>query len=166
MNKIQKMIIAILSGVLVVMIGVLLFRGTGNSEPVVIIGDFEEPSLDLAAVEGKPEKIDEKLNYQDIVIEDRVKVGMCGNLYLDENKVNIYLTSYETNEFYCKVKLYNEDELLGETGLIKPGEYVTSLVLDVVPSETTPLTAKILTYEPDTYYSKGSISANIGIIVE
>lgn len=168
MNKLQKMVLFILSGILVIMLGVLIVRtndAANSTEPR--IGDFIAPEFDVNAVTGKPENIDTILNYQNIVIEDRISVSMCGNLFVEEGTVDVYFTSDENNDFHAKVKIYSFDgKLLGETGLIKPGEYVESIVLDTVPEASTSVIAKILTYEPNTYYSKGSINATIVLNVE
>lgn len=50
--------------------------------------------------------------------------------------------------------------MLGQTGLLKPGEYVEYLALDTLPGNA-PVIAKILTYQPETYYSMGSASAEM-----
>ena len=55
---------------------------------------------------------------------------------------------------------------LGETGLIKPGEYVQSVELDRVPKVGTPIVLKIMAYQPDTYYSEGAVSLNTTISEE
>ena len=47
--------------------------------------------------------------------------------------------------------------VLGETGLLRPGEYVRAAALNTVPAQTVPVTVKIMAYEPETYYSAGSV---------
>ena len=50
--------------------------------------------------------------------------------------------------------------ILGETGLVRPGEYVQTVALTTIPKSGTPITLKIMAYEPDTYYSAGAASLN------
>ena len=50
---------------------------------------------------------------------------------------------------------------LGSSGLLKPGEYVQSVALERIPPKSSSILAKILSYEPQTYYSMGSASAEI-----
>ena len=52
--------------------------------------------------------------------------------------------------------LDEQDAVLGESGLIRPGEYVQAVKLDTVPRSTANVSLKIMAYEPETYYSAGS----------
>ncbi len=51
-------------------------------------------------------------------------------------------------------------KLLGETGLIKPGEYVKSVKLNESPEAGSDIRLRIVAYEPETYYSAGSVVLN------
>ena len=95
-------------------------------------------------------------------------IGLCGNLTVkDDNTVDIYFTSDIGNQFWAKIKLFDEaGNLLGESGLIKAGEYVQSVKLTNPPETSETVIAKILTYEEDTYYSKGSVTAQLMLNVE
>ena len=66
-----------------------------------------------------------------------------------------------SGQMHGLVMLDAEGNVLGETGLLEPGQYVRSLRLDTVPKKDGLVTARILTYEPDTYYSLGSANAQI-----
>ena len=69
----------------------------------------------------------------------------------------------EASDFgYISVKqlLDAKGNLLGETGVLRPGEYVEFVSLTSLPKKAE-VVARILTYEPDTYYSMGSASAEI-----
>lgn len=46
--------------------------------------------------------------------------------------------------------------ILGESGLLRPGEYVRAVRLEKIPKQPTPVSLKIMAYEPETYYSAGS----------
>ena len=49
---------------------------------------------------------------------------------------------------------------LGETGLIRPGEYVQSVVFETIPEVGDSIGLKLMAYEPETYYSAGSATLN------
>ena len=49
-----------------------------------------------------------------------------------------------------------DDKVLGETGLIRPGEYVQSIKYDQLPGQDTNIVLKVMAYEPETYHSAGS----------
>ena len=55
--------------------------------------------------------------------------------------------------------------ILGETGLVRPGEYVQTVALTTIPKPGTPITLKIMAYEPDTYYSMGAGTLNTTVSV-
>lgn len=166
MNKAQKIVLISLSAILLVMISLIVVLKGRQGTPIV--GDFVAPQFEQTAVVGVPTDIDPSLNFQDMKVEDKINVGMCGNLTLkDDGTVDVYFTSYSENAFWAKVKMYDADgNLLGESGLIKAGEYVKSIKLTNPPEESTAIITKVLTYEEETYYSKGSVSAQMMLNVK
>ena len=166
MNKNQKLIITGLATIFIVLIIVIGCVASKQSEPEV--SDFVAPTFEQTAVVGTPIEVDSSLNYQTFSVEDKMVIGMCGNLTLEEdNTVDIYFTSDATNPFWAKVRLLDEDgNILGESGLIRAGEYVPSVTLTNPPRKSAMVIAKILTYEEETYYSKGSVTAQVMLNVE
>ena len=60
---------------------------------------------------------------------------------------------------WLKVRVLNSDgNILGESGLIRPGEYVQSVALQTIPSSGSAVALKIMAYEPETYYSAGTVT--------
>ena len=89
------------------------------------------------------------------------KVGICGKFISKGNTADVWLTNPESNTVWLKVRVLGEKgNTLGETGIIKPGEYVQSVTLDTVPKTGKPIVLKIMAYQPDTYYSEGAVSLN------
>ena len=166
MNKTQKLVITCFAAIFIVLLIVIGCVAGKQSEPEV--SDFVPPSFEQTAVVGTPTDVDPSLNYQTFSVEDKMTVGMCGNLTLEEdNTVDIYFTSDATNPFWAKVRLLDEDgNILGESGLIRAGEYVPSVTLTNPPKKSAMVIAKILTYEEDTYYSQGSVTAQVMLNVE
>ena len=54
---------------------------------------------------------------------------------------------------------------LVETGLIRPGEYAQILKLTTLPEATADVVMIVMSYEPDTYYSMGSVSLYTTLVV-
>lgn len=133
-------------------LGVMAFALTRQPAPVK--GEFTPPPFDPAAVTGTPD-VPEGLGYSEL--DCRVyKVSVCGKPGTDGD---IWLTNPESNEVWLKVRVLDgRGNILGETGLIRPGEYVRTVIFDDIPKPGTPVTLKIMGYEPETYYSAGAAS--------
>ena len=83
---------------------------------------------------------------------------------MDGNKATVYYTNAEGNNVYLKLRVLDEnDNILGETGLLKPGEYVRDVELIQALSADTGIRLKIMSYAPDTYLSEGSVVLNTTI---
>lgn len=125
---------------------------------------FTPPAFDTSAQSGTP-TVAEDMGYSELDAK-AFKVSVCGKLTAKGGKVDLYLTSPEENTVWLKVRLLDEnDSILGETGLVKPGEYVRSLTLGAMPKQSETVKIKIMSYEPDTYYSAGTASLNTTLTV-
>jgi len=72
--------------------------------------------------------------------------------------VDVYFTSPETNEVWLKLALADDQgNVLGETGVIKPGQYVKQLTLGELPDADISVKMKIIAFEPETYVSMGTV---------
>ena len=86
---------------------------------------------------------------------------VCGKIVLNENTADIYFTNDDGNEVWLKLRILDENgNILAETGLIKPNEYIKTVTFDTVPEKGTAVKLKIMAYEPDTYYSAGAVTLN------
>lgn len=134
---------------------VMIFALTGQKEPQAA-GEFTPPPFDSAAVVGTP-AVPDGLGYSELDCQV-YKVSLCGKPGANGD---IWLTNPETNTVWLKVRVLDEKgNILGETGLLRPGEYVRTVALSAVPKSGTPITLKIMAYEPDTYHSAGAASLN------
>ena len=131
-------------------------------EPTV--GEFVPPAFDSAAMIGTPE-VPEGLGYSSPYQDGMAyRFSVCGNVKLDGKKATVYLTNDAENEVYIKLRILDADgNILGETGLVKPGEYVKEVELSKVLAAGTSIKLKIMSYEPDTYMSMGSAVLNTKI---
>ena len=86
---------------------------------------------------------------------------VCGKIVLNGNTADIYFTNDDGNEVWLKLRILDENgNILAETGLIKPNEYIKTVTFDTVPEKGTAVKLKIMAYEPDTYYSAGAVTLN------
>jgi len=139
-----------------VSLAVMVFALT-RQEVQTEMGEFTPPPFDAAAVVGSP-AVPDGLGWQELDAQAYI-VGICGKFIPNGNTADIWLTNPEGNTVWLKVRVLDEKgNILGETGLVRPGEYVQSVALDTVPKAGTPIVLKIMAYQPDTYYSEGAVS--------
>lgn len=120
---------------------------------------FTPPSFDAAAVQGTP-SLTENDGYRGIDATV-YSFALCGDIYIADGAetVDVWFTSSADNDAWLKLELFDmHDNLLGETGLIRAGEYVQSIALTSVPDKSTDVRLVIMGYEPDTYYSVGNVT--------
>ena len=132
---------------------------------VLVLGGntFVPPPFEPMAEKGVPTVTDDTLRYGSVSITADYAVGLCGNAVYGEGMLALYLTSPESNRFWMKAKIYDGDgRLLGESGLLRAGEYVKDIALSSAPSGDT-LTVSVLAYEPDTYYSLGTAEITVSV---
>lgn len=119
--------------------------------------EFTPPPFDENACGGVP-RVPDGLGWGEL--DARVyRVGVCGLVTAREDRAEVWLTNPEENTVWLKLRLLDSSgEILGETGLIRPGEYVQTLQLASVPGDNEPVTLKIMAYQPETYYSEGVVA--------
>lgn len=95
------------------------------------------------------------------------KFSICTSITVVEKKADIWLTNPQENSVWIKMRILDESgNKLSETGLLRPGEYVQAVYFDEVPENNTDIVLKLMAYEPETYYSAGSVQINTTIKVE
>lgn len=146
-RKIIRPLAVLCAAALAVMLVVLLRGGQD---------DFTPPPLDPAAVQGTP-TVPESAGYSGLDAQ-AYRVSVAGVLTVDNGAVDVWLTNPADSAVWLKVRLLDEQgAVLGESGLLRPGEYVRSVALTTIPRETGPVVMKLMAYEPETYYSAGSV---------
>lgn len=161
MSKQEKNIIFAMMVVLALLVGalVILPAVAGNR---TVQGEFVAPDFDPAAVSGVPDVTDPARQFSWLQMGDHIRLALCGSPRLTEEGAELYLTSDSTNAAWLLVKIYDESgNELGRSGLLRPGEYVQTVALEASAEPGTAVTVKLLSYEPDTYYSLGSASAQL-----
>ncbi len=147
---------------LVAVVAMIVVLCLAQKEPVM--GEFIPPAFESTAVAGTPE-VPDGLGYMECYQDGMgFRFLACGNVKLDGRNANVYLTNPAENEVWLKVRVLDtEGNILGESGLIKPDEYVQSVELSEKLAVGTPIKLKVMAYEPDTYYSAGAVSLNTTI---
>lgn len=155
----QTRVVCLLGAACVVALIVLIaVARTSAQRPTTIVGEFTPPPFESNAAFGVPE-VDDTLGWSELNIRPGYIVHVCGVLRADaDGTVAVWFSSDAENDVWLKLRLLNADgETIGETGLLKPGEYVERMTLldSAAPGD---VVLKVMGYEPETYYSAGSVS--------
>lgn len=121
---------------------------------------FTPPPFEKAAKSGMPNVTDESWTQ---IYKDGMSFSahVCGRVVLNKNSADIYFTNDDGNKVNLKLRVLDESgNILAETGLLKPNEYVKTVTFDTVPKNKANCRLKIMAYEPDTYYSAGAVVLN------
>lgn len=163
MDSKQKNIITIFITVFILLLIFLVIAYFSSKSPRR--GSFNPISMDLSEIEGEPTGIDNDCSYNVAKISNSVSIGLCGTPILKENKILLYATSVETNDFWLRVRLLDESEtnILGETNIIEPGYYVDKIDLNNKVKEDDMIVVKFMRYEKNTYYSLGEVKFKVKI---
>lgn len=124
---------------------------------------YDKPKIDAKAKQGTPQ-VEEQYEYSSLDINDGYSVALCGKPKLENNQLDIYITNQENNDIGLKAQVLDEEEnVLGETGLLHPNQYVQSVKLKETIQKGSNIKIKIMEYEMDTYHSKGSVTLKLTI---
>lgn len=160
----KKILIIIMSILCVCSILSMVFALNENKR---INSEFIPPSFESNVYIGMPE-VSEELGWSQIFQDGMpYKVGLCGNIVVKDNKADIYFTNISENNVWMKLRIFNSnDEIIAETGLIKQGQYIKSINFNTNINDGDKIKIKVMAYEPDTYYSAGSIVLNTYVNVD
>lgn len=130
-----------------IMFGVLIWNSNKGTA-------FTPPPFEKNAIYGKP-VVPDNLGWNEI--DAKVyKVSVTGVLSVKNNEADIWFANSKKNTVWMKLRALDSDaNILGETGLICPGEYVQTIYFDEIPQKGSSIELKIMAYEPETYYSAG-----------
>lgn len=149
MNKRPIVILSVLCAAALTVMAAALIR-TGHTP------QFAPPPFDPSAQAGTP-AVPENIGYAQLDAK-AYRFSAAGVLTVHDGAVALWLTNPAGSPVWLKARILDETgAVLGETGLLRAGEYVRTVPLDTVPAQTAPVTVKIMAYEPETYYSAGSV---------
>lgn len=164
MDKGQKITLAVLAVTLALALGVLL---TVLLTRDASYGEFVPPPFEEHAKTEFSSPVDEKAGYVPFGVTEEFKGALCSNVFVKDGKAEIFFTSFKESTAWARAMLLDEDgNTLGECGILKPGEHVQTVDLSYIPKANTKMTVKVLLYEPETYFSQGSYSVTVNLIVK
>ena len=157
-----KRILPVAAGLCVVaVIAMILALAFGGKQKRA---EFSPPPFDSAAQKGTP-TVPQNAGYGEMDAK-LFTFSAAGELTVKDGKTDVWFTNSSKNTVWMKIRILDADgNILGESGLIRPNEYVQSVKLDVVPKSTVNISLKVMAYEPDTYYSAGSAKLNTKLTV-
>lgn len=125
---------------------------------------FVPPPFEPAACTGMPE-VPAGLGYQQLDVQV-YQVGICGEIDVQDGAARVWFTNPKENSVWLRLRILDErGSILGQTGLLRPGEYVRQIpIVEVQPR--TPITMKVMAYEPETYHSAGALVLHTAITAE
>lgn len=162
-NTLPPYLIAAIIACAVMVIAVIVSSIVVANRPPKI--EFIPPAFEENAEIGMP-VVDDSMGYSEMYKEGMTfSVWMCGEIQQKNNEAVIYFTNPESNNAWLKLRILDEQgNILGESGLLKPGEYVRSVSLNTEIATRTAVKMKIMGYEPETYNSIGSVSVKTEIL--
>ena len=141
------------------LVGMFLALESGHNQIQAV---FIPPEFEKNAKIGEPE-VPENLGWAELDAK-AFRVSVCGVFAPTGATADVWLLNPADNDVWLKLRVMDLDgKILGETGLISEGSYVQTITLDTIPTTGTPIVLKVMAYEPETYYSAGSISINTHI---
>lgn len=118
---------------------------------------FTPPPFEENARQGEPE-VSQEIGYS-LLDAQEYEVGICGAPVMEDGSAVLYLTNPASNTVWLKVRILDESgQVLGESGLLKPGEYVETVGLTDMPEEHVEMVE--LTSMPEEH-TEAKESANI-----
>ena len=155
------LIVAIIACVIMITVAAIVTIVVANRPPKVV---FIPPEFDANAIDGAPE-IPKEYKYGELSQEKLpFKAGLCGESFMENGSIVLYFTNPSDNNAWLKLRITDDQgTVIGESGLIKPGQYLRSVKLSKEITEDTTVSVKIMSYEPDTYNSLGAVPMKITV---
>lgn len=120
---------------------------------------FTPPPFEEEAQSGVPE-VPATLGWSEVDAKF-YKASICGVVSITDGAADLWMTNPESNTVWLKLRILNaEGEILAETGILRPGEYLQTVEFNTVPEPGETIGLKLMAYEPETYYSAGSVVLN------
>ena len=130
---------------------------------------FVPPSFSEDFEYGAPKVPDDKVHsYREIYKDGMTFTSyICGEVVIENGSADVYFTNPKGNSVWMKLRVFNsKGDVIAETGLIRPNEYIKSVKFDTIPENGEKIVMKIMTYEPYTYESAGAVPLNTTAIVK
>ena len=158
-SKSQKIII--IPVFVLVIAALVVLTVLRRSRAKSVIADFVPPLHEDNAIAGEPKDIPDNAAYGNINISDVFSVSMCAFPSLHGNEIDLYYTNKSAADISTRFIVFDTDgNIIYESGLLNPGEYLKSVALLTVP-EDKKAKIKMLSFYPETWESAGSAEATV-----
>ena len=120
---------------------------------------YKPPAFEVGAVTGTPSP-PESFGYNSVDAAGKFEFMLAGTFYQQEDaSLRIYFNNPPQNEVYLMCEVTDSGgATLYKSGLLRPGEYVESLKpARRLENAATPVEVNVYAFEPDTYYSTGTV---------
>ena len=125
--------------------------------------EFVPPEFDEKAKTGFP-SVSEDLGFADANING-FEVYVCSKITFEDGNAKVFFTNSEKNNVWAKIRVIDEEgKIIGESGLLKSGEYIEKTPFTYTPEKGSKIKIKVMLYEPETYRSEGAIFLEAVII--
>ena len=152
MTKKTKVLLVIL----IILMLMLIFSGIGIYRKKVFIKPGFDKHATLLKSKDKKKKFEDK--YIEITKDYIFYINPTPKL--KDKKLYINLYSKKTNKVYLKVRIYHDDEIIGESKLIKNDYYLDYIKVNKKLKSKQKIAMEIVAYEKDTYTSGGNVKLN------
>lgn len=161
MKKLSIVILSVICAAAIGVMTVVLHMTSGRSTHKKTEAGFKPPSFESDAAEGIPE-VSESEAYGSVDAK-LFEFSICGKPVYTDDRAEIYLTNHSGSGVWLKARLYDRrGKYLGESGLLKEGEYVKSVSISDITENDVQI--KIMAYQRNTYYSMGAVVINVTLI--
>lgn len=162
LDRSQKRILILLGLIFITLVTIFIYMY--QNREVLEKKEFVKPYFDKNMKKGAPVDLDPAWSYNRLLIQKGKTLTLCATPVVKKKILQLYLTSDPENDFWLKVRVFNEKEqALGECGLIVPGSYIKEIPLRKKVRSGEKLILHVMMYEKESYQSLGS--ATVGIYV-
>ena len=155
MSRLQKILALLFCTISIIAITIMVIS-ICYSHNNIENGEFIPPDFEKSAIDGEPD-VPENSGYSLMSLDDDYNIYVCGKLKNNNGETDVYFTSDINNNVWVKLQIISETgEIIGETGIVKPGQYVKTIKLKNAPNKDFEVKLKVVGYEPETYHSGGS----------
>ena len=157
LNK-NKWVLPALAAVAILAVAVVFYDIMYYEPPIEEPPAFQPPAFEEMVIQGEPGEEAKRLGYSEIYQEGmEFKAGICAFLQIKEERAQVYFNNPKENQVWMKLRITNgEGEIVAESGLIKPGEYLQYISFEEVPALGEMVELKIMSYQPESYESAGA----------
>ncbi len=115
---------------------------------------FKPPEHEAGAAAGVPSAEDSRY-YEELPVREGYTVGVDTSPSYRDGRLRLNVANIKDNTVWLLARVYRDKDLIGETGIFYPGEYVADIPCSSSLSADDKILIRILAYEPDTWHSEG-----------